>query len=261
MIRHTLIIIALTVVTQLGGIAWALALALRIAFGRFLICFLALYLGLSITAHYTAPLTGREPLPCLDAGPSQIAVLNPLYCVLNRNYVNPEMLAHVDAMADHMHEVFPGTRTRALDASFPFIDGFALLPHLSHDDGNKLDLAFYYTDTTGEYQLGKAKSFIGYWGFEQPRPTDEQPCIGETGISLRWDMAWAQPYMRDWTLDEARTGEALRWLAENPVGGNYKVFIEPHLSQRLGISAETIRFQGCSAARHDDHIHLEFDPG
>ncbi|MEO0929502.1 MAG: hypothetical protein AAFY14_02465 [Pseudomonadota bacterium] len=260
MILHILIIIVLTLITQLGGIAWAVALLLRMAFGRLLIWFLALYLGLTVTAHYTAPLVGREPLPCLDAGPSQIAVLNPLYCALNRNYVSPEMKAHADALSDHMHDAFPGTRTRALDASFPFIDGFALLPHLSHDDGNKLDLAFYYTGEEGEYRLGQAKSIIGYWGFEQPRPGDPQPCVADTGISLRWDVDWAQPYMRDWTLDAARTGAALRWLADNPTGSDYKVFIEPHLSQRLGVSGDAIRFQGCSAARHDDHIHLEFDP-
>lgn len=260
MIFHILIIIILTLVTQLGGIAWGLALLLRMLFGRFLVLFLALYLGLTILAHYAAPLAGRVALPCLDAGPSQIAVLNPLYCALNRNYVSPEMKAHADALSDHMHDTFPGTRTRALDASFPFIDGFALLPHLSHDDGNKLDLAFYYTGADGEYRLGQAKSFIGYWGFEQPGPQDEQPCANDTGISLRWDIDWAQAYMRDWDLDAVRTSEALRWLASNAKGTEYKVFIEPYLAQRLDVSGEAIRFQGCSAARHDDHIHVEFDP-
>ncbi|MDX8348266.1 hypothetical protein SLH49_09725 [Cognatiyoonia sp. IB215446] len=261
MIWHGLIIIALTALTQLGGLAWGLALLLRMAFGRFLLSFLIVYLGLTVVAHYTAPLAGREPLPCLDAGPNQIAVLNPLYCALNRHYVNPAMKAHADALSAHIHESFPGTRTRALDASFPFIDGFAMLPHLSHDDGNKLDLAFYYTDQHGEYRLGQTKSFIGYWGFEQPGPGDPQPCASDTGISLRWDVAWAQPYLRDWPLDAARTGEALRWLADNPVGNDYKIFVEPYLAERLGVSSDTIRFQGCSAARHDDHIHLEFNPG
>ena len=259
MIWHGLIILVLTVLTQLGGIAWLLALLLRQIFGRFLLMFVVAYLGLTVTAHYTAPIMGREPLPCLDAGPSQIAVLNPLYCALNRNYVTPPMIAHADNLADYMHDAFPGTRTRALDASFPFIDGFALLPHLSHDDGNHLDLAFYYAEE-GEYRLGQAKSIIGYWGFEQPRPGDPQPCADDTGISLRWDMDWVQAYMRDWTLDEERTTSALNWLAINPVGTDYKLFLEPHLQQRLGVSADTVRFQGCSAARHDDHVHIEFQP-
>lgn len=260
MIGHGLIIIALTALTQVGGIAWALALLLRMVFGRLLLVFTVLYLGLTVTAHYTAPLAGRVPLPCLDAGPAQIAVLNPLYCALNRNYVSPEIKTHADALSAHMHDIYPGTRTRALDANFPFIDGFALLPHLSHDDGDKLDFGFYYTGADGAYRLGQAKSLIGYWGFEQPGPGDPQPCAEDTGISLRWDMDWLQPYLRDWTLDENRTGEALRWLADNPTGTDYKVFIEPYLSARLGVTADAIRFQGCSAARHDDHIHLQFQP-
>ena len=45
MIFHILIIIILTLVTQLGGIAWGLALLLRMLFGRFLVLFLALNLG------------------------------------------------------------------------------------------------------------------------------------------------------------------------------------------------------------------------
>ena len=259
MIGHGLIIIVLTVLSQLGGIAWVFALLLRMVFGRLLLMFLGTYLSLTLAAHYAAPLAGRVALPCLDAGPSQIAVLNPLYCALNRNYVTPDMKAHADALADHMHDAYPGTRTRALDASFPFIDGFALLPHLSHNDGNQLDLAFYYADENG-YRLGQAKSVIGYWGFEQPLPSDPQPCSDDTGVSLRWDMDWLQPYMRGWSLDADRTAEALRWLADNPIGTNYKVFIEPYLAERLGVAGDAIRFQGCSAARHDDHIHVGFAP-
>ena len=260
MIKHGLAIIALTVLTQIGGIAWALALVLRVVFGRFLMVFATLYLCLCVMAHYTAPLGGRVALPCLDAGPAQIAVLNPLYCAMNRNYVSPEMKSHADALSAHMHETYPGTRTRALDASFPFFDGFALLPHLSHDSGDQLDLAFYYTGGDGTYRLGQAKSLIGYWGFEQPTANDPQPCTQTTGLSMRWDMDALQPYMRDWTLDAARTGDALRWLADNPVGTDYKMFIEPYLAARLGVSNDTIRFQGCRAARHDDHIHLQFRP-
>ncbi|MEJ6401263.1 hypothetical protein [Yoonia sp. 2307UL14-13] len=259
MIWHLIIIVLLTALTQLGGIAWLLALLTRFL-GRFWIPFFVYYIALGITAHYTAPMTGREPLPCMDAGPAQIAVLNPLYCALNRHYVVPEMRDHADALAAHMHEAYPGTRTRALDAGFPFVDGFPLPPHLSHDDGQKLDLAFYYTDQSGEYQLGRASSFIGYWGFVQPREGDPQPCADQTGLNLRWDMAWLQPYLRDWPLDEVRTGEMLRWLAENPRGEGYRILIEPHLVQRLGVQNQNIGFQGCDAARHDDHIHLQFVP-
>ncbi len=260
MIKHGIAIVFLTLLTQLGGIAWLFALILRPLFGRFLTIFLAAYLGLSVGVHYAAPSTGRVALPCLDAGPTQVAVLNPLYCALNRHYVTPEMKDYANSLAAHMHETFPGTRTRALDGGFPFLNGFPLLPHLSHDDGQKLDLAFFYTDAGGEYQLGKARSPIGYWGFEDPRPGDPEPCADQSGISLRWDVAWLQPYLRDWPLDEARTGEMLRWLAENPVGEDFRIFIEPHLARRLGVSGDAVGFQGCNAARHDDHIHVQFVP-
>lgn len=259
MIRHGIAIIFLTLLTQVGGLAWLLALLSRFV-GRFWVLFIAFYLTLSVAAHYIAPIYGRTALPCIDAGPTQIAVLNPLYCALNRQYVVPEVKDHADQLAAHMHEVFPGTRTRALDAGFPFLDGFPLLPHLSHDDGQKIDLAFYYTDAAGEYQLGRARSFIGYWAFEKPRAADPQPCAETTGIGLRWDMEWLQPYLRDWPLDEARTGEALRWLTANPTGTGYRLFIEPHLARRLAVSGDTVGFQGCKAARHDDHIHLQFQP-
>jgi hypothetical protein len=257
MIRHSLAFVLLTITTQVGGVAWLCALFAR-RFGRFSLVFLVLYIGFSIGARHAAPLVGRVALPCLDAGPAQIAVLNPLYCVLNRNYVTPDMNDHADQLAAHMHQAFPGTRTRALDANFPFFEGFPLLPHLSHDDGRKLDLAYYYTDEMGEYQTAKARWFLGYWAFEQPRPGDPEPCGDQPGVTLRWNMAWLQDYVRDWPIDEIRTTEALRWLSRNPAGPNTKILIEPHLAKRLGAAGSNVRFQGCRAARHDDHIHIQF---
>ncbi|WP_342078763.1 hypothetical protein [Yoonia sp. SS1-5] len=259
MIRHGLAIILLTLISQLGGIAWLVAIVLR-PVARFWTVFVLAYLGLSVGAHYVAPGFGRVPLPCLDAGPTQIAVLNPVYCALNRNYVDPALKSHADALAAQMHDDFPGTRTRALDAGFPFVEGFPLLPHLSHDDGQKLDLALYYTDQDGTYQLGRARSPIGYWAFEQPPANAATLCDADGGFGLRWDMDWAQSYMRPWPLDEDRTAAALAWLANNPTGTDYAVFVEPHLAERLGVNADVIRFQGCQAARHDDHIHLQFQP-
>jgi hypothetical protein len=72
-------------------------------------------------------------------------------------------------------------------------------------------------------------------------------------------MQWFGAFTRDdLVLDEARTRFALRWLArEGPGQGLGKVFVEPHLRERLGVSGDVIRFQGCAAARHDDHIHIQ----
>jgi hypothetical protein len=52
---------------------------------------------------------------------------------------------------------------------------------------------------------------------------------------------------------------AVVWLASTGVS-NYgvdKVFLEPHLTSSLGLAAPAVRFQGCRAARHDDHIHVQ----
>ena len=260
MIRHGLTILTLTALTQLGGVAWLLALLLRPVFRRLLVPFLVLYVALSAAAHVAAPLNDRVALPCFDAGPDRIAVLNPFYCALNRHYLRPEIAAYGDALAAHMDQQFPGTRTRALDGNFPFLTGFPLLPHLSHDDGEKLDLALFYTDQAGTYQPGQARWFLGYWAYEQPRPDEPQPCAGYDNLSLRWDLGWLQPLLRDWPLDVPRTREMLRWIAANPRGADFKVLFETHLSERLGVTDAAIRFQGCRAARHDDHLHLQFRP-
>jgi murein endopeptidase len=36
-----------------------------------------------------------------------------------------------------------------------------------------------------------------------------------------------------------------------------KIFVEPPLATRFNLSDPKIRFQGCRAARHDDHIHIQ----
>jgi hypothetical protein len=36
-----------------------------------------------------------------------------------------------------------------------------------------------------------------------------------------------------------------------------KVFIEPHLKNRIHLNNSKIRFHGCSAVGHDDHIHFQ----
>jgi hypothetical protein len=62
-------------------------------------------------------------------------------------------------------------------------------------------------------------------------------------------------------LDQERTGAALRWLAtEGQALGVERIFIEPYLAARLGVSSPLLGFQGCRAARHDDHIHIQIRP-
>ena len=124
-----------------------------------------------------------------------------------------------------------------------------MLPHLSHDDGEKADLAFFYRDETG-YLPGATRSPIGYFAFEAG-PTDCTP----RWPTLRWDFGFLQPLWRDYALDEERMAAVIRILSSDERVG--KTFIEPHLVQSLQVAHPRVRFQGCRAARHDDHIHFQ----
>ncbi len=264
-VLHSLGLVALTLLTQLGGVAYALAAFSPLKIGktrpraaRFTI-FAVAYTGLWLTALLVAPLFGRTSVACGFDRHHALKMQSIFYCAANRHYVTPNLKRVADGLAEHMDGSFPGAKTVALDANFPFFDGFPLLPHLSHDDGRKLDLAFYYKDLNGIPLPGKTRSPIGYWAFEHPNSEGEEPC--SNGGLMRWDVAWFRPFVASHSLDEERLRTALSWLANEGVAmGVSKVFVEPHLVQRLGVRSPVIRFQGCHAARHDDHIHLQVVP-
>lgn len=265
---HMLAVLCLTVLTQIGGAVWLLAIVLRrqLPGGGHAVLpliFLVLYAVATLATQQLAPLAGRVALPCFPASDTTLSVRSPLFCALNRNYVTPDMAQAAQAYADHMAGAFPGTKTLALDASFPFLAGFPLLPHLSHDDGRKLDLAFYYEDDAGKVRNGETRSPLGYFAFEQPDADSPQPCAAQQPwLTLRWDMDWLQAAFPAWHLETDRMREALRWLAsEGAETGIGKIFVEPHIAARLGVSSDRIRFQGCRAARHDDHIHIQLSDG
>lgn len=242
-ILNSSIVIFLTLLTQIGGVAWLIALF----FKQRIIAFILAYATLTVAAVWMAPTFGRVALNCFNDGPLQVQSL--MYCALNRHYVTPELRDVLIDTAEGMDRLYPGTETLVLDANFPFLDGLPLLPHLSHDDGEKADLAFFYRDETG-YLPGATRSPIGYFAFE-PGPTD---CT-KTWPTLRWDFGILQPLWRDYTLDEERMAAIMRILSSDERVG--KTFIEPHLVQSLQMAHPRIRFQGCRAARHDDHIHFQ----
>ena len=64
-------------------------------------------------------------------------------------------------------------------------------------------------------------------------------------------------YVKEYfSFDEERSKEMIRLFAQEKEV--QKIFLEPHLKSRLGLNEfEKIRFQGCKAARHDDHIHVQ----
>jgi len=252
-IIHSVLVLLLTIVTQLGGVAYVAAISFpRFRKRRRLAFFILSYFGLWLAASFMAPFFGRAPLSCGFGDTPHLKMQSPLYCVLNRQYVTPELKRVAADLAKHVESQHPDTVTLALDGNFPFFEGFPLLPHLSHDDGRKLDIAFYYSKN------GKTKSPIGYWAFEAPRPDEFQPCKKSSAPSLRWNVPWFRITHNSLTFDESRTKTALKWLqTKGRQRGVSKVFVEPHLKHRLKLTGENIRFQGCRAARHDDHIHFQ----
>jgi len=265
--RHAVIVLILTLLTQIGGIAYLVALATSRACGlrRFLAkltIFLLCYGSATLAASLAAPIFGRVPLSCVAGAADRFVVRSPIYCLLNRNYVTPDVRDLAKALAAHMDREFPGTVTVALDANFPFVRGFPLLPHLSHADGKKLDFAYYYKNVDGAFLNGATRSPIGYFAFEQPAPGDELPCEGRNDwLTTRWNFDALQPLFPAYRIEEQRTSAAIGWLTSEGVTrfGLQKIFIEPHLKNALGITDSHIRFQGCRAARHDDHIHIQVE--
>lgn len=267
-----LIFVVLTALTQLGGVIFlgslVVAWLLRRAGTRRTLAALAgaafflatVPLANLLVAPTLASLSGRVALPC-RAGPQQAyAALSPIYCVLGRNYARPEVRTLLEAMTRDLSEDYPGLVVATLDIGFPVLDGFPLPPHLSHDDGRRIDLAYFYKDAAGHPAPLTAPSFLGYWGFEAPATPADAACTDKTRwLTFRWDMDWFQAFVRqDLALDEERTAAMLRWLVEKgPEYGVGKILLEPHMVKRLAVASPMIRFQGCRAARHDDHIHVE----
>lgn len=262
---HAAIALALTALTEIGGAIYVAALLVRQLLPRWrsprLVLgglFVALYAASWWPTERLAAATGRPPMPCTESVEAPVTASLEA-CVLHRHYASAPLRTIVFDLARAVNAEFPGTMTRSLESSFPFFDGIPVLPHLSHDDGAKLDLSFYYA-RAGAYRRGEMASPLGYWAFQQPRAGDVVMCTDRLRLlTFRWDMPWFVVLTRrDLSLEPERTRFALLWLAsEGARRGIGKIFIEPYLARRLGVSGDAIRFQGCRAARHDDHVHVQ----
>lgn len=211
--------------------------------------FLAYHAGATVAAIAVAPAFGRVPQSCFGETADGLAAQSPLYCALNRNYVTPPMRDLANTLATRIDAEVRGTTTLALDANFPFFDGFPMFLHISHSDGRKLDIAFHYADAYGQFLNGMTRSPIGYLVFEQPTANADLPCKGRNNwLSLRWDLDLLQPLFPDHRLEPLRTAAAIEWLATDGVKfGVEKIFLEPHLKEAFGITSDKVRFQGCPA--------------
>ncbi len=245
----------LTVTTQIGGVAFLLARLLSkisVFRSKGILLFLFSYTFLSFgVVPLVAPLFGRVQVVNND----KVKPTSYLTVLLNRNYVRPELNDLLSSVALNLPDRI---ELRYLDANFPFIDGFPLLPHLSHNDGKKIDLSFIYTGADGKLS-NKKPSRSGYGVFEHP--SSEEFDQTETCLSQGY---WQYDYPKyltfgvpndDLIYSNEGTKVLLTAILQEKVTG--KVFIERHLRDRMGMKDNRLRFQGCRAVRHDDHIHIQ----
>lgn len=257
---HLLVVLLLTGLTQIGGIIYLTVLAIHFfkkwSVWRTGIIFISLYLvSTFLIIPQLARMAGRVSLP-LSGSLQPLSYLMPL---ANRHYVKAELVSTLQETAKLVHQNH-GVNTHYLDANFPFWDGFPLFPHLSHNDGKKVDIAFYYNDASTGFPANDAPSFIGYGVFESPKGNEVNypASCKEKGF---WQYGLLGKLVPQWTADDYVvnpdiTATYIRLLANSPTVE--KIFIEPHLKERWKLAAlDKIRFHGCQAVRHDDHIHIQ----
>jgi hypothetical protein len=261
-IFYTVLIGFLTLLTQVGGVIFIVSLVLnqfvqlpKLRRFKLLILFVSLYL---LTTFLIIPplakLGGRVPLPYFQ---KTLQPLSYWTCILNRHYVKLELKETASNISDAMAQQYPGTVLMYLEASFPFIDGYPLLPHLSHNDGKKLDICFFYLSPSGE-QIKGHPSPIGYGVFEGPQKGETQmpQWCANSGY---WQYSVMEKVIPQWNkskfvFDKERTKALINFIVRDP--SIRSMYIEPHLKERLGLMHPKILFHGCFAVRHDDHIHI-----
>lgn len=258
---HVFLFIFLTILTQIGGIVYLFSLLLVKKkkqwrqLKRFFV-FVLLYLS---TSYFIIPsiasLAGRERIE----DTAHLKAHSVFTKLLNRNYVSPELHTVLKETSLKLKEQYPTIQLIYLDANFPFFNGFPLFPHLSHNDGKKIDLSFLYRDAKKALTNDKPSN-SGYGVFVNPQKgeVDQTKICKENG-------AWYYDFTKYLSFgtnkhlrfDAKATKDLLNLLIKHPQ--TKKIFIEPHLTQRMQLKSSKVRFHGCKAVRHDDHIHLQIN--
>ncbi len=271
-IRTVFIFSILTVLTQVGGVIYLLYLPFSLfvksekySFWKSIVMrsggFSLIYV--LICLFIIPPLAkknGLVQLPCFSTKEIPVKSGSVLMSLMNRNYVKPVLQEAFFKTAKDVQKKYPSAELIYLDANFPFFEGFPLIPHLSHDDGEKLDIAFLYKNKKAKEFYNKTFSLTGYGVCEAPKK-------GETNKPNDCEKQgyWQYNLLKKVTFSKVKKGVefdkiANRFLLQKIIENKEvkEVFIEPHLQNRLNLGKyKKIRFHGCHAVRHDDHIHFQ----
>lgn len=262
-LAHIVIVAALTLLTQVGGLIWILVFLIYRLMGgetskvQRVSVFLLTYLVFTLVlVPQAAKVGGRIPLPITKSG--NLIPHNYITPLLNRHYVKPALKRDLLAIADETNKGNSLLKVSYLDANFPFIDGFPLLPHLSHNDGRKIDICFYYQKDKIAGNLKPARS--GYGAYVNPTSKEHNQtrvCKDKGYWQYDFTKLLTLGSRDDLTFDASNTRRLVDRIVSKP--STQKLLIEPHLKTRLGLTNSKIRFQGCHAVRHDDHIHYQIN--
>jgi len=172
-IFHLLLILLLTIVTQVGGLIWIVTLLLcKYKNWKKRYTYLILYLVCNfLVVPPLAKHFGREQLPILN---KNLKPRNFCYPLLFRNYVTPELKNILINSSEVLKK--DNIKITYLDANFPFYNGFPLLPHRSHNDGKKIDISFIYKTKNGQI-TDKKPSLSGYGIYVQDKNMTTNNCI------------------------------------------------------------------------------------
>lgn len=234
----------LSLLTQVGGLIYLFAYPIfkkvnhkTLSARRKIVYKAGVFLGVYAIFTFTiippiAKSFGRVPLPYFHP---QLKPLNYLTPLMNRHYVEKDLYDLLIDSSTILNQKYPNSIVAYMDANFPFINNFPLLPHLSHNDGKKVDLTFLYRKINNQQAINrKAKSWIGYGGIEHPFKGEEN-----TTTICEKKGFWQYDLLRKVTpmifgakieIDEKRTKLLIETLANHPQTG--KIFIEPFLKSR-----------------------------
>jgi len=253
-----ILFVFLTVLSQIGGIIYLLSLFISKKWNKKLkfknlIVFLSLYIVSTVLIiPLIAPIFGREKVKHSE----NISPTNYMTVLLNRNYVRPKLNELLSETEKKLKTT--GIEIHYLDANFPFLNKFPLLPHLSHNDGKKIDISLIYETEKGIIK-NRQKSISGYGVFEDPKPNEHnqiKKCKNNGYFQYDYPKYLTLGKInKDLIFSKKGTKKLVQTILTNRNLG--KLFIEPHLKNRLDLKDNRIRYHGCKAVRHDDHIHIQ----